>query len=512
MSSTESSRTDAPMRDDESDGGEWADLLELLPEWSDGVDDDALWVDDLVTDELVEDSIVATSLDNASLSGSGPNGESRQGQRRRSTVSTRAQRAMEIRRLQRECKDLYEMLLALREEVKAAGSPRHHASLSLPRLVGAGRRNQLTSSTWVTEAGKQRELLVLAERANRELKRNMRLQKREARSLHRILTKRIADAQFLWNQLYSSVDAMPTPSRVSSPIFSDTCMVFASLLQETEAMRPKVDIMLQYLRSKVALPVATGSFQEWKMTRCSDAEDTVLVEMIDVEELPFPIPNVCNAVENMYRTYEMDNFAKQVLRTLDSVEVCIYRSILTIRSVASLFSSTLVNMNQNFNTSDDTIMATSFFTYDHDEGTMHARLRQVAQRFATDTHAAFVSTFIVELLAQTPAEEVPVDKVQEWRIVSTTEDGTTLHQTFAVLLPKVAQSISSLSGSKQLFSQLIGHWLASFTCTNQQIENLLLNPPSSAHMLRRKRPKLHENWTRLDGEQPQNASSYDLES
>uniref|UniRef100_K3WSK0 Uncharacterized protein n=1 Tax=Globisporangium ultimum (strain ATCC 200006 / CBS 805.95 / DAOM BR144) TaxID=431595 RepID=K3WSK0_GLOUD len=190
-------------------------------------------------------------------------------------------------------------------------------------------------------------------------------------------------------------------------------------------MRPKVDMMLQYFRTKVTCPVASGSFRESKMTRCSNEEDTVLVEMVDVEELPFSIPNVCNAVENMYRTYEMEHFAKQ-----------------------------------NFNTSDETIMATSFFTYDYGEGIMHARLRQVAQYFTTETYAAFVSTFIVELLTQTQGEEVPVDKVQEWRIVSATDDGTTLHQTFAVLLPKIAHSMATLSDSKQLFSQLVGAWLA----------------------------------------------------
>ncbi|KAF1333367.1 hypothetical protein FI667_g3016, partial [Globisporangium splendens] len=450
--------TDA--RTNESDGGEWPDLLELLPLWGDDDLGDALCLDDVV-DGDVEDSAVATSPDSASRSGRQPEGGHGQRQGCTKKLSTRAQRAMEIRRLKKECRDRYETLLALREEVKAAGGTLdHHTSPPLlSRLVSARKRSQSASTPWVAEAEKQRKMLVLVESVNHELKREIRLQKREARSLHRVLTKRIADAQALWGCLFASVDAMPTPLSLSPPVFSDTRMVYARLLRETEAMRPKTGMMLQYLRSKVTFPMANGSFREWKTTYWSpdsiDEEDVAFVEIIDVEELPFPIPNVCDAIENMYRTYEMDNFAKQ-----------------------------------NFNASDDTIMSTSFFTYGHGENTMHAQLQQVVQHFTTDTYAAFVSTFTVQFLAQTVAEKVPVGKMQEWRIVSTGDDGTTLHQTFAVMMPQIAGARPSPSSSKTLLELLTDGWLTSFSCTNQHIENHLMNPPSSSstRTLRRKGP------------------------
>ncbi|KAF1333370.1 hypothetical protein FI667_g3019, partial [Globisporangium splendens] len=437
------------MDDNESDGGEWPEWQELLPEWSGDLDEDVLGLDTIFASATKDHARDAASLPHK------PGSQPKTGRKRcANTLSTRAKRAMEIRRLQQECKDLCGTLLALRERVKAAGSARRQP-LPLSMRTGAELRSHLAGTPWETQAGRQRELLLLAECANRNLKFELEVQKREARSLHRVLSKRIADAKVC------ALSSLATKCLVEELVH-----IYSS---STKAVDPIAADLLGYAygvcktvggdRSNALEDrhdATASSFQG--LVPCTAEEDTAFVEMIDVEELPFSVPHVHHAIVAMYRADEMDQFAKQV---------------------QLLFPC-------NFNASDDTIMSTAFSTYDQGDEIVHVRLRQVVQHFVADTYAVLVSTFIVDSLtnAWTPSPHGLVKRVQEWRVVCPSDDGTTLHQTIAILVPEFSHPTvldpSRPTFGKRVVMQQIDAWLASFEHTNSKIENLLTNPSLSS--------------------------------
>ncbi|KAF1333201.1 hypothetical protein FI667_g3025, partial [Globisporangium splendens] len=331
----------------------------------------------------------------------------------------------EIERLEHEARVLGETLMMMRKM-------RSGMKMS-PTAVGA----IMNVSRWHTEARKQRRLLLHAEGESRKLKAEIRVQKDRARSLYRILMKRVAKVA-----LYCVVPHVPN----ATP-FVDTNDCFPRLLAETNAMVAQVDAMKKLLREKVALPTKNGSFREWSVKH--ETSSGVRLELIDSEELPFSQSHVNRAIEAMYRAYEVDQVAREISEA-DGVMMSL----------------------QSFNASDGTIITTTLSQFAQGNTIEYTRQWQVARSFITDAASVFVSTMLFEPTTESWEPIVgTMAKMQEWRFVSKCEGGTTVQETIAITSFETSSPAKIVHRGFPYTPESM-NW--SFSMTNRLLETLLM--------------------------------------
>ncbi|KAF1333199.1 hypothetical protein FI667_g3023, partial [Globisporangium splendens] len=327
---------------------------------------------------------------------------------------------VEIERLKDEASFLRKTLTIMRQAQKEKALP--------PSMTGT-----ITNiSRCHTEVRKQRRLLLHAEHDNRKLKSEMRIQKERARSLFRILMKRLAKFTSLEKQLHCGVHCAVSYAPNSAP-FADTNGNFPWLLAETNAMVEQVDAMNKLLREKVTLPTRNGSFREWRVNH--ESSSGARLELIDSEELPFPRSHVNRAIEAMYRAYEVTQTTPE-----------------------------------NFNASDGTMMTTTLWQFTKDDTIEYTRQWQVVRSFITDAASVFVSTMLFEPMTDSwePIAGTKA-KMQEWRFVSNCDGGTTVQETIAIT------SFETSSPAKMVlrgfpYTQESMDW--TFSMTNRLLETL----------------------------------------
>ncbi|KAF1333366.1 hypothetical protein FI667_g3015, partial [Globisporangium splendens] len=342
-------------------------------------------------------------------------------------MSTPAQYAKEIKKLQAEANELSAKLVTLRAARDARGS--------CGKIDGAESHKW---TGWHAKAEKQRRKLMLVECENRDLKMDLKVQKDKAKSLKRILMKRAAKAA--------------CPKWSLSICVDDDYAIFASMLAETESMVAKTDAVMQILRRKVPYPARTGSFRELREQH-GDA-DVVRAVLVDSEEVPFSRAHVKRAMDAMLRTHEMDQFAQQ-----------------------------------RFNTSNNTIMSKAMFSIPTaDRGVVYSRFRQTVWSFSNDAYSVFVSTMLMDPVTDTGEPRSGVaSKMQEWRVVSKGNDDTTLHQTLAIVSFSEREDDAGVLYDPSMKQQwqrqvpsIIRHVDLGFTLTNRRIETLLIDQASAA--------------------------------
>ncbi|KAF1333197.1 hypothetical protein FI667_g3021, partial [Globisporangium splendens] len=316
-------------------------VTEFISEWSD--DEDLLAREERGVDAW--DSSVAAGVD-AAL-GEGRNN----GRRDCGTSFNAAEPATEIERVHQEAR-------ALMERPRALQKPRSR----VPQTACAA---EICSSKkrWHDEAKKQKRLLLHARSEGLKLRTEIRIEKEQARSLFRILMKRVdktamlffscnVGGQRLRKELYYAIPP-PVP-------FVDTGALYARLLSETNAMAEHVDAMKQLLRTRVSLPTKNGSFRDWRVN--FDATSGVRLEFIDSEELPFPQYYVNNAMQDMYRSYELDKIIRQSFNTSDD-------TIMTM-TLSTYADGNTIEANDRF-------MGAHFWNHGEDAGmAIHLGLRQ----------------------------------------------------------------------------------------------------------------------------------------
>uniref|UniRef100_K3WSK8 Uncharacterized protein n=1 Tax=Globisporangium ultimum (strain ATCC 200006 / CBS 805.95 / DAOM BR144) TaxID=431595 RepID=K3WSK8_GLOUD len=276
-------------------------MTEFITEWGDDVD-----IEMVVRHESGGNNACAFSPvgaedagdvswkpESSSPSAAGRRKSSGSGGRDNSASPRSVEETAEIERLEHEARVLGETLTMLRKM-------RSGMKMS-PTAAGA----IMNVSRWHTKARKQRHLLLHAEGESRKLKAEIRVQKDRARSLYRILMKRVAKVACLEKELYCVVPHVPN----ATP-FVDTNDFFPKLLVETNAMVAQIDAMKKLLREKVSLPTKNGSFRKWSAKH--EASSGVMLELIDSEELPFSQSHVNRAIESMYRAYEVDQVTREL--------------------------------------------------------------------------------------------------------------------------------------------------------------------------------------------------------